>query len=166
MKKTFVFILIIVFILTSCSTKVNFVNDYRSFENEEYRLQCNLEMFPQTLDDAWTVLDYQFWYRELIWEDAYIYLDICFNNEASFKQELERILNIKGSYYHQTDTFTEDKQNFDLPAYVLSGNDPEWNYSWQYIISLPNENRIVYVFMQTPPTWAVKIPEDYLPRSN
>ena len=93
MKKNFVFILIIVFILTSCSTKVNSVNDYRSFENEEYRLQCNLEMFPQTLDDAWTVLDYQFWYRELIWEDAYIYLDICFNIYFCIKNILFYALN-------------------------------------------------------------------------
>ena len=146
---------------TSCTTRSNDVLKYGDFFGNRYYIKSTLEMFPTLLKDSWQVDGYDFWYQNLFWEDCYIFLNLQFQNETDYNDELSRVLAIEGSYYQSEDRFAEDLEHFYYPAYVLR-ND---SLTKEYILAISEENRIIYVFLQKAPKDVIQFPNDYLPKS-
>ena len=162
--KRFISILLILGILLSligCSIRHTEVSRYGEFRNDAYHLCCELSVFPETIKSNWTVEDYQFWYEVLFWELSYIYLNLTFESAAEYESELSRVSSIQGSYFDEDAVFVQDNENFACPAYILCDD----TLFFQYILTVPDERRIVYIFTQYfPYANDVKIPEQYLPQ--
>ncbi len=148
--------------LVSCSTRDTESSRYGKFRNDTYRLCCELEVFPETIKSNWTVEDYQFWYETtFFWDISYIYLNLTFGDAIEYESELSRVLSVQGSYKYEDAVFVQDNENFACPAYILCDETA----FFQYILTVPDERRIVYIFTQYYPfPEDVKIPEQYLPQ--
>ena len=151
-------------VLVNCYANTDNMFFYGSFRSDIYhRLVCSFDMFPKTIKKEWTVLDYHFWYLADFLDDrGYIYLDICFNSEEEYEAELERVLSVKSPTYKSYDVFVENTQDFNYQAFELMGREHGSNNPWQYVLVMPDENRIVYIFLYLAPIKSA-IPIEFYP---
>lgn len=163
MKKVWSLILIFTALFSFCSCAKNTTNAERYgdfFDRTKYMdLHTNFDLFPESLPEDCTVNQYQFYFKEgLFFTDAIVLLDLTCTTEV-YNREIERISQTKYSYMYG-DVPIIDLDHFHYTAYVHAYATEEYDY----VLTIPEENRLVFVFSQTAPKGKFKCSEDLLPK--
>ena len=143
---------------TSCISiyKDSSLSKYGEFY--DYRLHDEyLDIFPEVLKESWNVEEYTFFFSETILsDDPYIYLNITFSEEE-YANEIARICETQNEYVGKP---IEDTKHFYHKAYVKSYG----GLVTVYALSIPEEYRIVYVYLGRVYKSLISFPQEYQPK--
>lgn len=162
MKKKSIGLLILLcvcLLLSSCEYKSEQIEDYGEFKNSKYRILSEFDLFPDEIASTWIVEGYTFWYNEtLLYDDVIVFLNLSFSDQ-DYESELSRIKNETYTYGNGGNAVLDEK-NFNYTAYVFTYATKKY----EYVLTIPEENRIVYIYLQTAPQKKCSFLEDYLPK--
>lgn len=153
------FIVCTLLMLSSCEYENKQIQNYGEFKDSQYRLLSEFDLFPDAIADTWNVESYYFWFNEtLFYDDAIVFLNITFCDEE-YELEVSRIKTETYTYGNGGNALV-DERNFNYTAYVFTYATKKY----EYVLTIPEENRIVYVFLQTAPIEKCSFLKRYLPK--
>ena len=175
MKKTLLVFLLISSMLLCCSCisfpkwkSTSDVKKYGEFFKTEkfYKIYTNFDLFPDTIPENSTVNQYLFSWRNvkaLIKDttDIIVFLDLTLTSDG-YNAEVERISQEKDTHQPPYDILPIiDDVNFNYTAYSFSYVNNRWKI--QYVLMIPEENRLIYVYLQYAEEEACDFPHEFLP---
>ena len=176
MKKTLLVFLLISSMLLCCSCisfpkwkSTSDVKKYGEFFKTEkfYKIYTNFDLFPDTIPENSTVNQYLFSWRNvkaLIKDttDIIVFLDLTLTSDG-YNAEVERISQEKDTSRPPYDVLPKiDDENFNYKSFSFPDMYVVNGWEIQYVLLIPEENRLIYVYLQYPEE-VCDFPHEFLP---